>query len=190
MIERMPDAKILCIRHGQSTFNAVWACQGTDPMLWDARLSELGQEQVQQARASIAAHPVELVLVSPLTRALQTALGLFHGHPAAPAMEVVPLLRERVENSCDVGRPPAELAAEFPTLSFEHLPQVWWHAEGEADGRGIHLEPDTVVQARVAAFRVALLARPERVIAVVGHGTFLRHLTGRSFANCEIVALG
>lgn len=190
MIERMPDTTILCIRHGQSTFNAAWAANPADPMLWDARLSELGEAQVRQARASIAEHPVELVLVSPLTRALQTALGLFDGHPSAPAMEVVPLLRERVENSCDVGRSPAALAAEFPALSFAHLPQVWWHAEGEADERGVHVEPDAVVQARAAAFRIALLARPERVIAVVGHGTFLRHLTGKALANCEVVALG
>jgi broad specificity phosphatase PhoE len=69
------------------------------------------------------------------------------------------------------------------------LPQVWWHAEGEPDERGIHLEPDPVVQERVAAFRASLRARRERTIAVVGHGTFLRHLTGRVLANCEVALL-
>jgi hypothetical protein len=34
-----------------------------------------------------------------------------------------------------------------------------------------------------------LIARPERVIAVVGHGTFLFHLTGRFLANCEATEL-
>jgi len=45
------------------------------------------------------------------------------------------------------------------------------------------------VRARVDAFRKVLREHRERVIAVVGHGTFLRHLTGRSFANCEVVEL-
>jgi broad specificity phosphatase PhoE len=187
MIERMPDAPILCIRQGESTFNAAWAASPTDPMHWDARLSARGREQVREARAALAAHPVELVLVSPLTRAIETALGLFDGHPASPSMEVVPLLRERLENSCDVGRRPAELAAEFARLDFAHVPDVWWHAEGEPDERGICVEPDAAVHARVAAFRESLRARPHRTIAVVGHGTFLRYLTGRPFANCEVV---
>ncbi|MFO1302494.1 MAG: histidine phosphatase family protein [Burkholderiales bacterium] len=186
----MPDTTILCIRHGESTFNAAWAASPTDPMHWDARLSARGREQVRQARASLAEHPVELVLVSPLTRAIETALGLFEDHPASPAVEVVPLLRERVENSCDVGRRPAELAAEFSRLSFAHMTDVWWHAEGEPDERGICVEPDARVQARVATFRQSLHARPERTIAVVGHGTFLRYLTGKSLANCEVARLG
>jgi broad specificity phosphatase PhoE len=186
----MPDRTILCIRHGESTFNAAWAASPTDPMLWDARLSALGREQVRQARSSLLRYPVEVVLVSPLTRALETAVGIFGVHPGAPPVQVVPLLRERVENSCDVGRAPAALAADFPAVDFTHLPDIWWHAEGEPDARGIHLEPDEVVQRRVAAFRASLADRNERVIAVVAHGTFMRHLTGRMLANCEVVELG
>jgi broad specificity phosphatase PhoE len=101
-------------------------------------------------------------------------------------MLVAHLARERVENSCDVGRPPSALAAEFPALDLAHLDEVWWHAEGEPDERGICVEPIATVEARVAAFRTFLLARPERVIAVVGHGTFFYHLTGKFLANCEV----
>ena len=186
----MPAGTVLCIRHGESTFNAAWAANRTDPMHWDARLSALGLEQVRQAREVMRAHPVELVLVSPLTRALETAVGLFRDHPHAPPMRIVPLLRERVENSCDIGRAPSELAAQFPALNFAHLSPVWWHAEGDPDERGIHVEPEAIVRARVAEFRRSLAAYDERVIAVVGHGTFLRHLTGRALANCEVVDMG
>jgi broad specificity phosphatase PhoE len=112
--------------------------------------------------------PVELVISSPLTRALQTAVGLFADHPGAPPMLVADLVRERVENSCDVGRAPAHLAADFPTVEVAHLADVWWHAAGEPDHRGICVEPIETVEARVAAFRAFLRARPERVIAVVG----------------------
>jgi broad specificity phosphatase PhoE len=183
MIDR---TTILCIRHGESTFNAAWREKAIDPLHFDARLSARGHEQVREAREALARYPVELVLVSLLTRALETAVGLFRGHPSAPPFEVVPLLRERVENSCDVGRPPADLAGEFRELGFAHLPPVWWHAQGQADARGIHVEPELVVQGRVAAFRELLRGRNERVIAVVGHGTFMWHLTGKVLANCEV----
>ena len=49
--------------------------------------------------------------------------------------------------------------------------------------------PDALVQARVESFRRSLQTRPERTIAVVGHGTFLRYLTGKSLANCEVARL-
>jgi len=181
------DRIVLCIRHGESTFNAAWRQTPVDPMHFDAPLSETGQEQVRRARPSLAAVPVELVIVSPLTRALQTALGLFADHPNAPPLLVADLARERVENSCDVGRSPAELAAEFPGLDVAHLDDVWWHAHDAPDERGICVEPIARVEARVAEFRSLLLARPERVIAVVGHGTFFYHLTGTFLANCEAV---
>ena len=187
MIERMPPTTLLCIRHGQSTFNAAWAASPVDPLHFDARLTPLGREQMQAARETLARYPVELVLVSPLTRALETALGVFADHPRAPPMRVVPLLRERVENSCDVGRSPAELAADFPALDFAHLPPIWWHAEGAPDDRGVHIEPEDSVRARAEAFRLSLNGYGQRVIAAVGHGTFLRFLTGRALANCEVV---
>ena len=185
----MTAKSILCIRHGESTFNAAWRAAGVDPLHFDASLSEIGLEQVRQARATLAHFPVELVITSPLTRALQTAAGLFADHPRSPRMMVVALPRERVENSCDVGRSPIELAADFPSLDFAHLGEAWWHADGVPDARGICIEPVAGVEARAQAFRQFLAARAERFIAVVGHGTFFFHLTGRSLANCETAEL-
>jgi broad specificity phosphatase PhoE len=132
---------------------------------------------------------VEIVLTSPLTRALQTANGLFGAHPSAPRMEVAPLLRERVENSCDIGRPPAALAAQFPSFDLSRLDGEWWHKEGQPDARGICIEPVPAVQERCARFKAELMARPERVVALVGHGTFFLYLTGRTMANCEVLEL-
>lgn len=182
-----PSKIIRCIRHGQSTFNAVHPLTGVDPLHFDAPLSELGQQQVRRARFLFLDFPVELVVTSPLTRALQTTTGLFGGHPAKPPILVTALHRERVENSCDVGRAPMELAVDFPTLALAHLEDVWWHADGVPDARGICVEPTETVADRAAEFRTFLASRRERVIAVVGHGTFFQHLTGRSLANCEYV---
>jgi broad specificity phosphatase PhoE len=180
---------VLCIRHGESTFNAAWRAAAFDPLHFDARLSTVGHEQVRRTRAAVLRYPVELVITSPLTRALQTTFGLFGDHPSTPRVEVSALLRERVENSCDLGRSPTELAAEFPSLDFGHLDGVWWHAEGSPDHRGVCTEPVSVVQARVAEFRSYVSSRPESIVAVVGHGTFLFHLTDRMLGNCEVTAL-
>ena len=185
----MPVRSILCIRHGESTFNAAWRAACVDPLHFDAPLTEDGHRQVREARTALHERPVELVITSPLTRALQTATGLFEGHPNRPRYLVAHLARERLENSCDQGRAPALLARDFPALDFTALANVWWHTDEAPDHRGISLEPVEHVEKRAAEFRRFLHARPERCIAVVAHGTFLRHLTGRSFANCEVVEL-
>jgi len=178
---------ILCIRHGESTFNAAASRGEAEPLLFDARLSELGQEQVRATREALHALAIELVVTTPLTRALQTTAGLFAGHPSSPTIIVEALHRERVENSCDVGRSPALLSQEFPSFAFDHLPDVWWHHHDRPDERGVCVEPVEVVRNRVEAFRQLLLQRPERVIAVVGHGTFFFNLTGQMMKNCQCV---
>lgn len=185
----MSRKTVFCIRHGESTFNAAFRATGVDPMHQDAPLSDEGHRQVKEARQRFRAVPFELVVVSPLTRTLQTAHGIFDGHPARPAMLVEPLHREFAESSCDVGRPGAVLASEFPHFDLSHLPEVWWHAEGEPDHRGICVEPLERLQARIADFRLWLARRPEQTIAAVGHHTFFFHLTGMRLHNCHAVKL-
>jgi broad specificity phosphatase PhoE len=183
----MSKQTILLIRHGESTFNATYANDGVDPMLFDAPLTARGKEQVAAARLALRDRPVDIVLASPLTRAVQTALGIFADHPSQPAIVIEAGHRERLESSCDRGRPPHELKSEFPGVSFDHLPETWWHDEGVADERGISVEPLDVMLARLHDFALALRDRKEGVIAVVGHATFFHHLTGRWMSNCEIV---
>jgi len=183
----MTSKTILCIRHGESTFNAMAPGSGGDPLHYDAPLSQLGRQQTAKARAVLRDVPIDLVITTPLTRALQTTAGLFADHPSSPPILVQSLHRERVENSCDVGRSPALLSKEFPSFAFDHLPEVWWHTHESPDNRGVCIEPVELVRSRADEFKRFLLERPERLIAVVGHGTFLFHLIGHALANCEVV---
>jgi len=178
-----------CIRHGQSTFNAHFAETGEDPLHFDAPLTELGLRQVQERARELRRYSYELVITTPLTRAIQTTLGLFGDHPAAPPIHVECLHREHLESSCDVGRAPALLRQDFPHLSFDHLAEIWWHNEGEPDPRGFVYEPGHIFEGRVEQFRRWLEDRPERMIAVVGHGTFFSRLTGQYLGNCEVAVL-
>jgi broad specificity phosphatase PhoE len=179
----MPE-HIHLIRHGQSTFNALFDLNPVDPLHFDACLSQLGIDQVAAARQAASEIPADLVVVSPLTRALQTTVGLF-GEAAVPII-VTDLHRERLEHSCDRGRSPSVLAAEFPTLTFDHLSDPWWY-DGQEDDRGVAVEPDHLFARRVTDFSQWLRARPEDVVVVVGHGEIFRRLSSRYLRNCEIM---
>ncbi|MGO4707077.1 histidine phosphatase family protein [Microvirga sp. 2MCAF38] len=183
-------AKIVhCIRHGQSTFNARYQETGEDPLFFDARLTDLGHEQAANAAALHRDFAYELIVTSPLTRALQTTRGIFGNHPAVSTIRVEALHREYLLSSCDVGREPVHLAKEFPDLAFDHLDEIWWHRDDNPDERGLCVEPLDHLTERVKGFRSWLSARPETLIAVVGHGTFFRELTGTFLENCEMAVV-
>ena len=84
----MTPRTILCIRHGQSTANVAWENDAEDPLQIDARLTAKGEAQVRAARERLRHEPVELVITSPLTRALQTSTGIFADHPNRPPILV------------------------------------------------------------------------------------------------------
>ena len=155
---------IFLIRHGQSEFNVVYETDGSDPMILDAPLTALGHAQARQAREKVANMNIKLVITSPLTRAIQTAQTIFHG--IAP-IRVMAGHRELVGHSCDIGRGPGQLQADFPTLSFDHLDDIWWH-QGPVNETGVPIEPQDVFSARIARFREDLRALKDRPIAVVG----------------------
>ena len=174
---------IVLIRHGQSTFNAHYEATGEDPGHFDARLTELGQRQAEAARIQLADEAIDLVVASPLTRAIQTGLAIF-GHRSLP-FHVTCKHRERLESTCDVGRPPVELKQDFPHLDFDHLDDPWWHHEPTAK-TPFTIEPLHVFEERVSAFREWLAGHEAQRIAVIGHGTFFHALTGHWMQNCEV----
>ena len=170
------------IRHGQSEFNAAYDGGDTDPLIFDAPLTEKGHRQAEEAKALVADLGIRQVITSPLTRAIQTALCLFDTF--AP-ITVAAGHRELLIHSCDVGRLPADLQRDFPSLSFSHLPDYWWH-QGPENDDGIAVEPEDVFLLRMAAFERSLARIKERPLAIVGHGNAFNALIGRTLDNCEI----
>jgi glucosyl-3-phosphoglycerate phosphatase len=171
------------IRHGQSTFNAHYEATGEDPLHFDARLTALGEQQVVAARDQYRDRDYDVVLASPLTRAIQTAHGIF-GDRKIP-IEICALHREWQISSCDIGRGVADLRADFPHLDFSTLSDPFWHHDAPACPLGFPQETEQHLAERVTAFVTLIAARPEERIAVVGHGDFFRRLIGRHLANCE-----
>lgn len=172
---------IYFIRHGQSEFNAAFKGE-VDPLIFDAPLTELGFKQAAEARESILKLKITHVITSPLTRAIQTAKTIFDG--IAP-IEVRHGHHELLKYSGDVGRRPEELSADFPDLSFEHLPRQWWYAHHDADVE-VSKEPVPIFQERVAHFVDQLNEIDTQKVAIVGHGNAFQEIIGFMLRNCQM----
>lgn len=163
-----------------------------DPGFYDTVLTPDGREGAKLARRKVKALKLkpELLVVSPLTRALQTADLAFKDVECPITVEA--LARERVWLSSDCGSSPQELGRNWPAdrYTFDHLPDIWWSNGGNDDPKHVVLEPEEEFAARVDELRDWLMGRPEKVIALVAHWGLLEKLTGESFSNCELRSFG
>jgi len=167
-----------------------------DPMLYDTVLTSAGRKQVESLAAQInRLRPApEVVLVSPLSRCLETAT-LAAGHLGVPLV-AEPLLREKVTLSSEIGQAPGALKHKFPRVDFPaDMEEVWWYSptsssssSSSAAGGHLHVdkEPEDVYQARLAELRQRLASRPEHSILIVSHWGVLHALTGFDLAPAEI----
>jgi broad specificity phosphatase PhoE len=180
---------LLCIRHGVSVANELMDRPGNqwgdstfrdDPTLIDAPLSTSGHRSTAQhlhhqlqTQDNIREFllKLDLVVISPLTRCLQTYqvgvepilsdLGLKDDVPVL----ALPLLRERVYTASDTGRDVHILQEEFPTVSFDECLKIsnnadaaddndnddtsktrqpWWYTGSDGDDNGV----DTYIEWR------------------------------------------
>jgi broad specificity phosphatase PhoE len=179
----------------------------------DSPLSELGQAQ---ARALGGTKPrflreCELIVTSPLTRALQTLDGgLWTPMKQMGLDRKIPILAlphaaERLYLISDVGRPVRELSKRFDYVDFgpgfvDHSPLCWWYhpttsqgnlhgEEWRPNGQGQKYacpgEPEAAFDARMEKLYEWILDRPERKIVVVCHWGVIKWMLGTDFGNCQ-----
>lgn len=184
--------RVLLLRHGRTEMNdfltrVAWdAPDFVDPMLFDTRLTEEGRAQARLAAHALRSRDdIELVVCSPLSRALATHELAFARNGARVPMIVLPLAAERRFHASDLGRPRPQLEAEFPGahIDWSLLPQdgTWGYPALPAE------EPEADFVQRMAELRAFLAARPERTIAVVAHWGVIHALTGKQAQNCELL---
>jgi broad specificity phosphatase PhoE len=169
------------LRHGQSYFNLHFSRTRVDPGIEDPELTPLGREQAAAAAARLADRlsdtTLTRIIVSPYTRALQTAQPFLERHDSP--VDIMHEVRERAAFACDVGSTPDLLAARFPHHGFAHLPTQWWHP-------GVEPAEETI--ARANAFRAFVAARGDGATTLlISHWAFILALSGRSTENGEIV---
>jgi broad specificity phosphatase PhoE len=168
---------MILLRHGQSEFNRLFTETRRDPGIEDPELTELGHQQAELAAEALAEAAITRIIVSPYTRALQTAEPFLRRHKVP--VTVMHEVRERYAFTCDVGRHPELLAAAFPQHDFDHLPERWW-----PDAR----ETEEEIVLRAAAFREAMRADGEQATTLlVSHWAFILALTGVSVMNGTVL---
>ncbi len=170
---------MILLRHGQSEFNLHFGQSRQDPGIEDPKLTPLGHAQAEQAAEALAGEGLTRILVSPYTRALQTAAPI--AERLGLAITITPVIRERYAFVCDVGSRRSALEAAWPGHDFSVIEEVWWPG-GE--------EPKAQVERRAGAFRTEMAASPEwHRTLVVSHWGFILALTGRQIGNGEWLRL-
>ena len=165
------------LRHGESYFNLHFSATRVDPGIEDPELTPRGLEQAQAAAERLAGVRLTRMIISPYTRALQTAQPILQTHKLR--VDIMHEVRERTAFVCDVGSHPDLLAERFPHHDFGHLPGRWWHDRRETTD-------ETVGRANM--FRTRMAARDDDATTVlVSHWGFILALTGVSVGNGEIL---
>ncbi len=176
---RMSTKTVILVRHGQSTANRDHDYgPNAKP---DPSLTPLGISQAQELIGNPTLKDPDLVVVSPLSRAVQTAHTIYEG--SAPYL-ITPLHTERWSCRSDEGVSASKLGEKNSYVKewqgFDDLPEDW------TPTRSTDRDWYTT---RVPAFIQFLRDRDEEKIVVIGHGGIFGALVGRDMRNCEIAML-
>ncbi len=168
---------MILVRHGQSEFNVVYSITRVDPGIPDPKLTEEGRRQAQTVALALAPHGLKRIVVSPYTRALETAEII--ASALNLALSVEPLVREHCRFHCDIGSPRSDLARRWPAIDFTPLAERWWPDLDESEEE---------LAARSQNFRRFMaLERDWAETAVVTHWGFIRALTGLRVPNAHLL---
>jgi len=200
----------LMIRHGEGTHNEAKARvgkeewyknEGKNTRYLDAALTNNGHLQTARLAKDLSyaqTHGLQIdrLVVSPMSRALETAADVFPFHYTSvlwPATALEGLREAAGLYPCDKRSSRRELMKRFPAVDFSLLPAdkdpLW-----KKDGR----EPKEKQAVRVKEALIDLVqlyGSTDEVIAVVGHSgwisTAIKLLTGNVYnpRNCELVAV-
>ncbi|MCX4990912.1 MULTISPECIES: histidine phosphatase family protein [unclassified Streptomyces] len=152
---------LLLARHGQT----VWHAENRYAGVSDVPLTDEGRAQAEALGRWAAAHPVDAIWTSTVSRAVATA------EPACRALGLVPQ-REPALRECDFGvvegRTLAEFEAENPVRAkaFRADPVSYPFPEAE--------DPRTAAARGTRALRHIAAAHPGERVLVVAHNTLLR----------------
>jgi broad specificity phosphatase PhoE len=161
------------IRHGKASHNEAAEkygdCVYQKDEYKDARLVETGKAQANDLHRYVSQKiKTEFVIVSPLSRAMQTALIAFEGRPCT--FTAHELCREQIgSHLCDMRRSVPELQADFPAINFGLL------LTAEDTLYTPEREPKTSLICRCQKFLefLKLIGASHTEVAVVTHSSFL-----------------
>lgn len=160
------------IRHGYSLHNELFTKIGVKafriPLSYDAPLTNHGHvESIELGYNWDKKYDIELILVSPLTRTLETCMNIF-GDTNIP-IECHEFLREYPigEDTCNKRSSLTEIKSKYPKIDF-HLSiddDILWRED--------YRETIPELEDRIQVMINYIQSRKEKSIAIVGHSSFL-----------------
>jgi broad specificity phosphatase PhoE len=169
------------VRHGEGTHNVTTNYHLESE--FDANLTAKGRQQAAAAGVYLALHHLDLVIVSPLSRALQTAEGALQVYSEHTSHQPPVLIHEACRESMQFGEEPcnrrrtkSEIQALFPFVQdFVH------HAhEAEHDAMWTGSESSEQLEERARSVLNFIAQRRESNICVVTHSVFLDAMFSRA----------
>jgi broad specificity phosphatase PhoE len=183
--EQQSTSKTLfLIRHGQSIANRDY---DESIAYRDAGLTEQGIAQAKALQKELEELQLDLVVVSPLTRALQTCQNALPPSYSGPIL-VLPEIAEICSSHYSCGQKRHVVQPKFPSsFNWSNVPmdEIWWWPYDQRHGS----ETNEYQMKRMEKFRNFIREQPEKRIAVFSHGDYLwEFLEGkRSYlANCQV----
>jgi len=195
LAKRAKSKQFFYIRHSQSTYNK-WAKQSILNFSWTYKNEPENQNplvtpegyrmceaRVQQLDKDLP-FDAELVVVSPLTRAIQTMNEVRKSVCFKNTKKIIStqLIRERLDTAGDIGKKASEISKDFPEVDFSYLSkESWWNYLEEdkikrSKNGAEEYTPETEedVKARIAIFFLWMLMRPENSVVFISHASFYR----------------
>lgn len=169
------SACVHIIRHGEAIHNVQRGYPHCDPPL-----TEAGVQATQHVKFPA---PPDLIVISPMTRTIQTALNIFpslrNPDELPIPVQIWPDLREANDAICNKGLSRVDLQIKFPQLDFSSCHETWDYPE--------HTLEDATARAERVRARLQELSTTFKNIAVISHRGLIAHLVkGRRFNPAEI----
>ena len=171
------------IRHGKALHNELYEIIGVHafraPEVIDSPLTNVGHQQARVLAETIHEKNIDLVLVSPLMRALQTAHGIFKDTNIP--IRCLECLREYPigEDTCNQRSDISLLKVRFPKIDFSKIEideDILWTETRETREN---------LQKRVDEAKRYIKTLPETKIAVVSHNGFIGQLKDKHISYME-----
>ena len=164
---------IYCIRHGEALHNVLfWEIGEKVYLLYrDTPLTSVGVGQAQQLGESMFSFghtDIDLIIVSPLLRTLQTADNIFKKKNIPMlALDCVMEYPQGLDQ-CNHRKTIKEYKYCYPNVDFSHI-----EYDEEPFWKKYEIESMESLMKRIEKMKKFILSRPEKNIAIVSHSSFL-----------------
>ena len=164
---------LYAVRHGEATHNVLFKEVGMmtffDENYYDTELTDKGFNQAQDlGNKWVDKDKMDLVIVSPLSRTLQTAVNIFKN----TKVKIIALdcLKEYPQglHTCNRRKTKKELIKLFPTIDFSYL-----DSNEDLMWSDIDTEPIEELLRRINKMYDFIENTPHKNIALVGHNSFI-----------------